>query len=266
MTRIVFPPLHESMLQIWAMSKIKHEMLNIKPLDIPAIYFPYNPLLHEPLPSRSNVYSGSQIGNDGIMSPGWLMTAVSSWGENREDAFDQGLVELGLGDVRLITVEGAMLPMGFGAVAPEPLPMGSLVECHLAVAHCFDGGIASAGVAWAKAITPEGDECAIVAKISTQIDSEETELLLRRNLQRRLASRDLEVHEFDVAVDEVTAGQGHNGVALAALILPDSLGIQQRAIGRVRGGGVISIPTEKNPTPRGPQRKKPKKDSINFDF
>ena len=30
------------------------------------------------------------------------MTGVSSWGENAEDAFDQCLVEMGLGDVRII--------------------------------------------------------------------------------------------------------------------------------------------------------------------
>jgi hypothetical protein len=61
-------------------------------------------------------------------------------------------------------------------------------------------------------------------------------LLLRRNLQRRLASRDLEVLEFDVAVDEVTAGQDHHGVAIAALILPDSLtfGAKTRT-GPIRG-------------------------------
>ena len=45
--------------------------------------------------------------------PGWLMTAVASWGENAEDAYDQGLVEMGLGDSRLIEVQGAFLPMGF---------------------------------------------------------------------------------------------------------------------------------------------------------
>ena len=27
-----------------------------------------------------------------------------------------------------------MLPLGFNIVPPEPLPMGSLVECHLATA------------------------------------------------------------------------------------------------------------------------------------
>ena len=59
------------------------------------------------------------------------MTAVAPWGENAEDAFDQGLVELGLGDVRLIQAQGAMLPLGFGVAMPRPLPMGSLVECHL---------------------------------------------------------------------------------------------------------------------------------------
>ena len=37
--------------------------------------------------------------------PGWLMTAVASWGENAEDAYDQGLVEMGLGDSRLIEVQ-----------------------------------------------------------------------------------------------------------------------------------------------------------------
>ena len=67
------------------------------------------------------------------------MTAVASWGENAEDAFDQGLVELGLGDVRLIQAQGAMLPLGFGVTPPRPLPMGSLVECHLATAYAWNG-------------------------------------------------------------------------------------------------------------------------------
>ena len=162
------------------------------------------------------------------------MTAVAPWGENAEDAFDQGLVELGLGDVRLIQAQGAMLPLGFGATPPRPLPMGSLVECHLATAYAWNGSSASAGVAWASCVTPEGDECAIVATITT--DYEETVLLLRRNLQRRLASRDLEVVEFDVAVDEVTAGQDHHGVAVAALILPESLSLGARTkTGPIRG-------------------------------
>ena len=42
--------------------------------------------------------------------------------------------------------------------------------------------------------------------------------------------------EFDVAVDEVTAGQEHHGVAVAALILPDSLSLGARTkTGPVRG-------------------------------
>ena len=165
------------------------------------------------------------------------MTSVAPWGENAEDAFDQGLVELGLGDVRLIQAQGAMLPLGFGASAPRPLPMGSLVECHLATAYAWNGSSASAGVAWASCVTPEGDECAIVATIATDLDYEETTILLRRNLQRRLASRDLEVVQFDMAVDEVTAGQDHHGVAVAALILPESLSLGAGSrTGRVRGG------------------------------
>lgn len=163
------------------------------------------------------------------------MTAIAPWGENAEDAFDQGLVELGLGDVRLIQVQGAMLPLGFEVIAPKSLPMGSLVECHLASAYAWNGSSASAGVAYAHCITPEEDECAIVATISTNLDYEETVLALRRNLQRRLASRDLEVLSFDVAVDEVTAGQDHHGVAIAALILPDSLSIGKTQTGPVRG-------------------------------
>ena len=95
-------------------------------------------------------------------SRGWLMTAVSPWGENAEDAFDQGLVELGLGDARLIQVQGAMLPLGFNIVPPEPLPMGSLVECHLATAYAWSGSTACAGVGYAMCQTPEGDECAIL--------------------------------------------------------------------------------------------------------
>lgn len=174
--------------------------------------------------------------SSGPSCPGWLMTAVAPWGENAEDAFDQGLVELGLGDARIIQAQGAMLPLGFGATPPRPLPMGSLVECHLATAYAWNGSSASAGVAWASCVTPEGDECTIVATITTALDYEETVLLLRRNLQRRLASRDLEVIEFDVAVDEVTAGQDHHGVAIAALILPESLtfGAKTRT-GPIRG-------------------------------
>jgi len=173
--------------------------------------------------------------------PGWLMTAVAPWGENAEDAYDQGLVELGLGDARLIRVEGAMLPMGFEAVPIQDLPMGALVECHLAVAHCGDGQTACAGVAWATANTPEGDECAIVATLSTNLDYEETEIQLKRNLQRRLASRDLEVNTFDVAVDEVTSGPEHFGVALAALIMPNSLMMGRANTGRVRSTGRAGI-------------------------
>ena len=164
------------------------------------------------------------------------MTAVAPWGENAEDAYDQGLVELGLGDTRLIEVKGAMLPLNFEATPPRLLPMGSLVECHMATAYSYNGSSACAGVAWASCVTPEGDECTIVATITTALDYEETVLLLRRNLQRRLASRDLEVIEFDVAVDEVTAGQDHHGVAIAALILPESLtfGAKTRT-GPIRG-------------------------------
>ena len=69
------------------------------------------------------------------------------------------------------------------------------------------------------------------------MDYEETESLLKRNLQRRLASRDLEVVSFDVAVDEVTAAQDHYGVAMAALILPESLKMSGGGnVGRVRSG------------------------------
>ena len=163
------------------------------------------------------------------------MTSVASWGENPEDAFDQSLMELGLGDSRVIRVEGAMLPLGFEPVLPRALPMGSLVECHMAAGLAFDGNSTSAA-AWAKAETPEGDACAVVATLATREDAEKTEILVREALRRRLASRDLEVRAFDVAVDEVTAGPEHHGVAIAALVLPESLQFQQgSATGPIRG-------------------------------
>ena len=181
--------------------------------------------------------SGGTPAAPAVACPGWLMTAVAPWGENAEDAYDQGLVEMGLGDSRLIEVHGAFLPMGFEATPPQSLPMGSLVECHIATAYSYGGSSACAGVAWAACTTPEGEECAIVAKITTELDYEETESLLKRNLQRRLASRDLEVQSFDVAVDEVTAAQDHYGVAMAALILPESLKMSGGGnVGRVRAG------------------------------
>lgn len=46
-------------------------------------------------------------------------TSIEILRENGEDTFDQGLVELGLGDARLIQVQGAMLPLGFNIVPPE---------------------------------------------------------------------------------------------------------------------------------------------------
>jgi len=117
--------------------------------------------------------------------------------------------------------------------------MGSLVECHVASAYAWNGSTACAGVAYATARTPEGESCTIVATITTSGDFEETTLHLRRNLQRRLASRDLEVESFDLAVDEVTAGRDHHGVAVAALILPDSL----NNLGAQRTGPVRSSAT-----------------------
>ena len=189
-----------------------------------------------------NIDSGSEVRKTRPKSSasgscsGWLLTSVSSWGETKEDAFDQCLVDLGLGDSRIVRMTGAMLPMGFEAISPDDLPLGSLVECHLAEAYAEDGDTASAGVAWAQCETPEGDECAIVATISSTAGYEECELLLKRTLKRKLTSRDLEVTSFDTAVDEVTAGEGHHGCAIAALILPDTLKMQTVEVGRVRGG------------------------------
>ena len=163
---------------------------------------------------------------------GWLMTAVAPFGENEEHAMDQALVELGLGDARLIRGEGAMLPMGFEPGNPQDLPMGTLVECHLSQATVFGDGIASAGVAWALCSTPEGDECAIVSTMSHPGSLEECETELRRNLQRKLGNRDLELRKdddgkamFECAVDEIEAQEGFHGGVLAALILPNSLSL-----------------------------------------
>ena len=79
------------------------------------------------------------------------------------------------------------------------------------------------------------------------MDYEETTLLLRRNLQRRLASRDLEVISFDMAVDEVTAGADHHGVVIAALILPDSLSLGSKtSTGPIRGVDKISNRCNRN--------------------
>ncbi len=49
---------------------------------------------------------------------------------------------------------------------------------------------------------------------------------------------------FDLAVDEVTAGAGHHGVAMAALIMPNSLTLGGRqSTGPIRGG--LTVPEEK---------------------
>ncbi len=193
------------------------------------------------------------------------MTSVAPWGDTKEDSFDQCLVELGLGDSRLIRMEGAMLPMGFEPSPPEDLPMGSLVECHIAESYTSDGGIASAGVAWAQCVTPEGDECAIVATLSTDQSYEDTELMLKINLKRKLASRDLEVVKHEIAVDEVNAAKDHHGCALAALILPDTMAMQTGTVGRVRGG--LTKSAGAGFTPRaGSSRPSKRTDSGDFSF
>ena len=181
---------------------------------------------------------------------GWLMTAVAPFGENEEHAMDQALVELGLGDARLIRGEGAMLPLGFEPGTPQDLPMGSLVECHLAKATVSESGIASAGVAWALCSTPEEDECAIVCTLAHPGSMEECEAELRRNLQRKLGNRDLELRKdeagramFECAVDEIEAQEGFHGVVLAALILPNSLNMGSAPSGptRSRNAGISSV-------------------------
>ncbi|MDP6907102.1 MAG: hypothetical protein QF440_06775 [Candidatus Thalassarchaeaceae archaeon] len=180
---------------------------------------------------------------------GWVMTAVSPFGDNEEHAMDQALVELGLGDARLIQAQGAMLPMGFQPGLPQDLPMGSLVECHLSKATVFNQGIASAGVAWALCTTPEGDECAIVSTLSQNGSMEECEVDLKLNLRSKAENRDLEYRKdengrpmFECAVDEIEAQEGFHGVVLAALILPNSLSIgDSSGPTRSRNLGISSI-------------------------
>ena len=213
-----------------------------------------------------SIGAGSSSRRDSRKSPaggprggvsGWLMTAVAPFGENEEHAMDQALVELGLGDARMIQGEGAMLPMGFEPGMPQDLPMGTLVECHLAKAVVHSDGIASAGAAWALCVTPEGDECAIVSTLAVLDSMEECEVELRRNLQRKLANRDLELKRDEegtiplgVAVDEIEAQEGFHGVVLAALVLPNSLSLggssgptRSRNLGISSIGGSAGGPT-----------------------
>ena len=98
-----------------------------------------------------------------------------------------------------------------------------------------------------------------------------TDELLRKNFRNKLASRDLEVIEFDIAVDEVTAGPDHHGVALAALILPETMSFQHSdQVARVRSGLTrsaneiknLNLRESKSPVPRGPKRD----DEINFNI
>jgi pyruvoyl-dependent arginine decarboxylase (PvlArgDC) len=218
--------------------------------------------------SGSRKSGGGSRPSSGGQCSGWLMTAVAPWGDTTEDAFDQCLVELGLGDSRLIRMEGAMLPMGFSPTQPEDLAMGSLVECHVAQAYADDGATASAGVAWAECVTPEGDECAIVATLSTNQPYEETELMLKRELKQKMSSRDLEVVRHEMAVDEVTAAKDHHGCAVAALIIPNSLNMQSGDVGRVRGGYTRSadagFSSGARTAPRAQSRRN--RDDVSFDL
>ena len=143
-----------------------------------------------------------------------------------------------------------MLPTGFEPGQPQDLPMGTLVECHLAKATVHESGIASAGVAWALCVTPEGDECAIVSTLAMRESMADCSAELRRNLQRKLANRDLELRKdeegrvmFDSAVDEIEGQADFHGVVLAALILPNSLNMGGGPSGpvRSRSAGVSSI-------------------------
>ena len=55
--------------------------------------YPDDHFIQEPLASVLQ----HEAGESSVIIHGWLMTAVAPWGENAEDAYDQGLVELGLG-------------------------------------------------------------------------------------------------------------------------------------------------------------------------
>ena len=120
-------------------------------------------------------------------------------------------------------MQGAMLPLGFQAVPPRPCRWGH--SWNATWPAPMRGAVPAPAPAWP---TPwparqKVNRAPSWRRSPPTTDFEETTPLLRRNLQRRLASRDLEVESFDLAVDEVTAGRDHHGVAVAALILPDSL-------------------------------------------
>jgi hypothetical protein len=123
-------------------------------------------------------------------------------------------------------------------------------------------------VAWAECVTPEGDECAIVATLSTDLPFEDTELMLKRDLKRIMSSRDLEVVRHEMAVDEVTAAEDHHGCALAALIIPDSLNIQSGEVGRVRGGFTRSADTgfSRGSGTSSPAQSRRSGDDVQFDL
>ena len=112
------------------------------------------------------------------------MTAVAPHGvENSEDAYDQGLVELGLGDTRLIEAKGAMLPLNFrrrhhdhclwarllSAIWPHRMLM--MVRVHVPEwrgPHVLLQRVMNA---------------LLLRLLAMLVDYEETSLLLRRNLR-----------------------------------------------------------------------------------
>ena len=159
------------------------------------------------------------------------MTAVAPFGENEAHALDQALVELGLGDARLIQGEGAMLPMGFKPGTPQDLPMGTLVECHLSKATVHSSGIASAGVAWALCVTQKETSVPLCRpcppRFHGRMRNRTTAKPSAKVRQSRLELRKSEDGSalFECAVDEIEAQEGFHGVVLAALILPNSLNI-----------------------------------------
>ena len=72
-----------SLFHATANSKIRHAIPPIKGLDNLAIVFACTPLLHEPLPSRNIMFSGSEIGANVPLTPGWLLLSTISFKEKK---------------------------------------------------------------------------------------------------------------------------------------------------------------------------------------
>ena len=124
----------------------------------------------------------------------FTLVAGGAEGPNRLNAFDNALLEAGIGNLNLVKVS-SVLPPGAGAVDTLSIPPGSLVPtAYGAITSETPGEIIAAAVG----VGRHGDDYGVIMEYSGRCTKEEAEEIVAGMVRHAFARRGLELTELKV--------------------------------------------------------------------